>query len=190
MIRLSCPDGFPTRQLTSTPTGDKYPRGLPPTAPSQRRQRREGKTVNELLDELSLVGYVDEPDYSTIVEPSGNSDLISCCFYYTDQIVSGTFYVHFGCVGWSTGVSRTLTGVGSPKIEGAWPVIEVSLTRRCAFCSRLGASLACSYRHNEETCSLYFHYPCAVASSGFLEPHDRSFVCNLHLDQITLLRKF
>lgn len=70
MIRLSCPNGFPSKALGGAAGGDKSPRGAHPTASSIRRQR-QSKTVAELLDELSLVGYVDEPDIASIVEPSG-----------------------------------------------------------------------------------------------------------------------
>jgi len=87
MIRLSCPDGFPNR-LSAVPCGDKSPRSLPSTAPSIRRQRKEAKTAAELLDELSIVGYVEEPDVASIVEPSG------MYLYIYDSIIGDR-----GCLG-------------------------------------------------------------------------------------------
>ena len=82
MIRLSCPEGFTPRKTNPSPGqspssaqsgGDKSPRGSQaPHQISHRRQKsREGKSNGEVLDELSVVGYIDEPDVNIIFEPSG-----------------------------------------------------------------------------------------------------------------------
>lgn len=83
MIRLSCPEGFTPRKTNPSPGqspssvqcgGDKSPRGSQaPHQISHRRQKsREGKSNGEVLDELSVVGYVEEPDVNLIFEPSGS----------------------------------------------------------------------------------------------------------------------
>ena len=82
MIRLSCPEGFTPRKPNPSPglspssvqsTGDKSPRGQVPHQISHRRQKsREGKSGSEILDELSVIGYVDEPDVNLIFESLGN----------------------------------------------------------------------------------------------------------------------
>lgn len=81
MIRLSCPEGFTPHKPTPSPglsppsvqsTGDKSPRGQTPHQVSHRRQKsRDGKSSSEILDELSVVGYVDEPDINLIFESLG-----------------------------------------------------------------------------------------------------------------------
>lgn len=81
MIRLSCPEGFTPCKPNPSPglsppsiqsTGDKSPRGQQPHQVSHRRQKsREGKSGGEILDELSVVGYVEEPDINLIFESLG-----------------------------------------------------------------------------------------------------------------------
>lgn len=84
MIRLSCPDGFTPRKPNPSPGqspssaqgGDKSPRGQTPHQISHRRHKsKEGKSTCEILDELSVVGYIDEPDVNLVFEPSGNKFL-------------------------------------------------------------------------------------------------------------------
>lgn len=84
MVRLSCPDGFVPRKTNPSPSqspssaqvgGDKSPRGAGHAAlqVSHRRQKsREGKSSGEVLDELSVVGYIEEPDVNSVFEVSGN----------------------------------------------------------------------------------------------------------------------
>lgn len=82
MIRLSCPEGYTPRKANPSPGqsplaaqcgGDKSPRGTQaPLQVSHRRQKsREGKGGGEVLDELSVIGYVEEPDVNLIFEPTG-----------------------------------------------------------------------------------------------------------------------
>lgn len=99
----------------------------------------------------------------------------------------GTFYVHLSCIVWAAGVTRT--GDGDQNIEGAWSAVEIALTRRCAHCSRLGAATVCSFTQNGETCGQSFHFPCAVAAAGFLDPQTRSLICSKHHEKVTMLRK-
>lgn len=81
MIRLNCPEGFTPRKPNPSPgqspsavqAGDKSPRGSQaPHQISHRRQKsREGKSNCEILDELSVVGYADEPDVNAVFEHTG-----------------------------------------------------------------------------------------------------------------------
>ena len=113
MLRLSCPDGFIPQRIVPEITdlmhvseqnldrgalevggGDKSPRGGPVTC---RRQKSFSKCRNpslasEYIDELTIIGYVDEPDVRSFFEPG-----------------TGYFYVHKNCTMWSTGITRTGT---------------------------------------------------------------------------------
>lgn len=91
------------------------------------------------------------------------------------------YYAHYGCAVWSSGVSRTSEGA----LEGVATTVVDSVGRRCAYsnCARFGASVACQFAG----CPRHFHLPCAAASGGFHCNKTRTLICNLHLDQVSLL---
>lgn len=97
MLRLVCPEGFdPRKSCASTPTrdgmmspsqesigsvgdtekespvanpGDKSPRMLIPQSRRKYMSKRNSmQNANEVLDELSIVGYADEIDQTTLFE--------------------------------------------------------------------------------------------------------------------------
>jgi PHD-like zinc-binding domain len=96
--------------------------------------------VSELLDELSMIGFAEEPILSSIFE-------------------TGLFYVHEACANWCEGVSKDPER-GFSGVENA---ILMALSKRCSYCSHLGATIGCKF----EGCSGYFHLPCAAASGCF-----------------------
>lgn len=101
LLRLTCPEGFipqrmmsqsalmqsPTDSLPERESGDKSPRG-PVTC---RRQKsftkcRHPTLTSEYVDELTIIGYMEEPDVQNIFGSSGY------------------FYVHKNCATWAHGV--------------------------------------------------------------------------------------
>lgn len=67
----------------------------------------------------------------------------------------------------------------------ALQIVVAAVLRKCSYCGRLGASVACTF-HN---CQRTLHHPCAAASGAFQDSKSYSLVCNLHLDQVSLMRK-
>lgn len=104
MLRLICPEGFIPQRIITEPietlqqsdqtperdAGDKSPRG-PVTCRRQKsfNKCRHPSMTSEYVDELTMIGYVEEPEVQTLFEPTGH------------------FYVHRNCAAWSQGVSRT-----------------------------------------------------------------------------------
>ena len=103
MMRLLCPDGFiPQRTTPDTPenlsntiptperdSGDKSPRG-PVTCRRQKsfNKCRHPSLTSEYVDELTIIGYTEEPHVSTLFDSTGY------------------FYTHRSCALWSNGVVR------------------------------------------------------------------------------------
>lgn len=90
--------------------------------------------------------------------------------------------MHENCAVWSLGVSRP-TDV---DLQNVGPLIVKATSRRCGYCCRFGASAACTFSN----CQRQFHLPCAAASGTFQDTKTYSLICNLHLDQVPLLRKY
>lgn len=101
LLRMNCPEGFiPKRiepsEVSGNPqpkeVGDKSPRGGP-VAVTCRRQKsfnkcRNPSLTNEYIDELTIIGYVDEPDVISVFENES------------------TFYIHQSCAMWSSGIIK------------------------------------------------------------------------------------
>ncbi|XP_033611222.1 histone-lysine N-methyltransferase 2C [Cryptotermes secundus] len=148
--------------------GDKSPRGGGVSAVTGRRQKCMAKSRNpslgssaEQLDELSVVGYPEEPEVGSLFESSGH------------------FYVHQSCALWSSGVTRTEDLV----MENVGPAVLEASKRRCSYCSHFGATITCIVT----TCTRVLHFPCAAASGAFQDCKTVTMVCSQHLDQVPLL---
>lgn len=101
LLRMSCPDGFIPKRIEpevcgatepERDTGERSPRSGP-VAVTCRRQKsfnkcRNPSLTNEYIDELTLIGYVDEPDVNSVFENDS------------------TFYIHQSCAMWSSGVVK------------------------------------------------------------------------------------
>lgn len=104
LLRLNCPDGFiPQRIVVSEQNqnsgdivaqperelGDKSPRG-PVTCRRQKsfNKCRHPSMTSEYVDELTIIGYNEEPDVAVLFESNGQ------------------FYVHRSCALWSDGVVK------------------------------------------------------------------------------------
>lgn len=95
--------------------------------------------------------------------------------------ISGYVYVHESCALWSLGVNRP----SDPDLQSTGDGVIQAASKKCAYCSRLGGSVACTFNN----CPKVFHLPCAAASGAFQDNKSYAVVCSLHLDQVSLMRK-
>ena len=113
-------------------------------------------TCSELQEELNMVGYSEEPDLLSVIEPCGY------------------LYAHQSCAAWSKGVvtsSGTMTGVDAAVLR--------AISQRCHMCGSYGASLPCSMAG----CSKVYHFPCAVTCGAFLNAKAYTTYCTDHVHQ-------
>lgn len=73
---------------------------------------------SEPVEELTIVGYSEEPEIGTLFESTGH------------------YYVHQSCAVWSSNTQEITTEILSPA------VVQAS-SRRCACCSHYGAGIPC-----------------------------------------------
>lgn len=73
---------------------------------------------SEPVEELTIVGYSEEPEIGTLFESTGH------------------YYVHQSCAVWSSNTQELTT-------ESLSPAIVQASSRRCAFCSHYGAGIPC-----------------------------------------------
>lgn len=76
--------------------------------------------TTEYVDELEKIGHLEVLDYASLHD-------------------AGYIYIHRSCALWSIGIVREENG----GLSNVTAVITQSLPRKCTFCSRYGASLAC-----------------------------------------------
>lgn len=112
--------------------------------------------TSEYIDELEKIGHTEAVEFTQLQD-------------------GGNFYVHRSCAMWSQGVVRDPSGTLS---NVAASVLQ-SLSRKCTFCNRFGASLACKM-----VCPKYFHLPCITASGGFQIIQNYRIFCKEHLGQV------
>ncbi|XP_046742436.1 histone-lysine N-methyltransferase 2C-like isoform X3 [Diprion similis] len=176
LLRLSCPEGFNLEKkvikeevsetlLDISSTGDKSPRAGGSGAVTCRRQKSLAKCRNpsltnftEPVEELSIVGYADEPEIGTIFESTRH------------------FYIHHSCALWSISNQELIAEIVSRAVV-------MGSSRRCAYCSHYGASIPCKVG----SCNRYFHLPCAAASGCFQDIKTFTLFCSQHLGQVPLL---
>lgn len=79
----------------------------------------------EPVEELTIVGYADEPEVDMLFE--------------TGRV----FYVHQQCAIWSSHI-HDLTG------ELVSPFVVQASSRRCAYCSHYGAGISCKVTTNNQ----------------------------------------
>lgn len=102
LLRMSCPEGFIPKRIEPSEVnenpqperdaGEKSPRGGP-VAVTCRRQKSFNKCRNpsmtsEYIDELTIIGYTEEPDVSSVFENES------------------TYFIHQSCAMWSSGVVK------------------------------------------------------------------------------------
>lgn len=93
----------------------------------------------EHTDELSIIGYSESVELSTLVE-------------------NGFIYLHKNCSDWSppAKIVSSSNEDDKPKIEdnnisndtedGIKTIVAVALQRKCSFCLRFGASISCKVK--------------------------------------------
>lgn len=113
----------------------------------------------EYVDELEKIGHVDSVEFPSLYD-------------------SGCFFVHRSCAMWSVGVIKEQNG----SLRNVSAVITLSLTRKCAYCTRFGASLSCKM-----SCTKFFHLPCIAASGGFQIIQTFTTFCKEHLNHVPLV---
>lgn len=116
--------------------------------------------TSEYVDELEKIGYPEIVDLSSLLE-------------------SGYYYIHRTCALWSMGIIRDLT---TGVLDNVDEVVSQSLSRKCSYCNRYGAHMACKM-----SCPKYFHLPCVAASGGFQIIQNYTAFCKEHLGQVPLV---
>lgn len=91
----------------------------------------------EHTDELSIIGYSESVELSTLVE-------------------NGFVYLHKNCLDWSPPAKIVSSSneedkpkseeISNDTDEGINAIIAVALQRKCSFCLRLGASISCKVK--------------------------------------------
>uniref|UniRef100_A0A1B0A978 Histone-lysine N-methyltransferase n=1 Tax=Glossina pallidipes TaxID=7398 RepID=A0A1B0A978_GLOPL len=112
---------------------------------------------NELVNELDNIGHDEVPSWSNLLD-------------------DGTFvYMHSMCAMWSVQLKR----IEEDFVPNVEEMIAKSLTRKCSYCQRYGASIGCRM-----SCTTNFHLPCAAAASCFLIIESFSVFCSEHISQV------
>lgn len=115
--------------------------------------------TSEYVDELEKVGH---PESIELVQ------LHDC----------GYIYVHRSCAMWSIGVIRDPSGT----LDNIPSAVSLSLTRKCTYCNKFGASMSCKM-----SCPKFFHLPCVAAAGGFQINQSLTVFCKEHLGQVPLV---
>lgn len=119
--------------------------------------------TSEYVDELDKVGYTEINEFSNVYDGA---------FYY----------VHHGCAVWSFGIIRGDGDTKTDTLTNVNTIISQSLSRKCTYCNRYGASMGCKM-----SCLKYFHLPCAAASGGFQVIQNYTLFCKEHLGHVPLV---
>lgn len=113
----------------------------------------------EYVDELEKIGFIESLEFSSLHD-------------------AGYFYVHRSCAAWSFGVTNDSNGC----LGNVGAVVTTSLSRKCTFCNRFGASVSCKM-----SCVKFFHFSCVAASGGFQILQNFAAFCKEHLGQVPLV---
>ncbi|XP_071942048.1 histone-lysine N-methyltransferase 2C-like isoform X2 [Antedon mediterranea] len=138
-------------------------KGLAKTRESSRSPRGSNPAIVDRampgveFDELSLVGYADEPDVNHVFEPSGHCTAHHCCAAWSENVCQNENF--------------QLLNVDKAVFGG--------LTQRCSYCRRFGATIKCRVLR----CTKFYHYPCAASCGAFQDIKTMSLLCLNHLDQ-------
>ncbi|XP_069504025.1 histone-lysine N-methyltransferase 2C isoform X7 [Ambystoma mexicanum] len=115
------------------------------------------ETTSKFWDELSQVGLPDDVDVQALFEPTGHC------------------WAHHRCAEWSQEVCRT-QDQGLGNVDKA---VVSGITKRCAYCKHLGATIRCC----GEKCEQTYHYPCAAGAGTFQDFSHFSLLCPEHINQ-------
>lgn len=108
-------------------------------------------------EDLSNVGFIEEPDLVELCDPSGQ------------------IWVHEKCAAWTLASIATKSTVGF-TIDLTTQI----LSKKCSFCGRFGASIVCEMSE----CGRLYHYPCAMAARAYQDIKTMKLYCANHNDII------
>ncbi|KAF9417775.1 hypothetical protein HW555_005189, partial [Spodoptera exigua] len=171
----STPSTPVTPGLVSPPPELVDPNQHPLALPLSRRQKAFNKCKTPLYnmehtDELSIIGYTEVMELSGVVS-SGALYVHRCCLEFSPPFQDHVFA--------ASNSEEDKDQLEEARVKG---IVTSALSRKCAFCSRHGASIPCKM-----SCSKYFHLPCVLASGGFMDFHTKSSFCKDHLYQVPLI---
>ncbi|XP_033116847.1 histone-lysine N-methyltransferase 2C-like [Anneissia japonica] len=138
-------------------------KGLSKTRESSRSPRGSNPAVVDRampgvdFDELSMVGYAEEPEVNHVFEPSGHCTAHHCCAAWSENVCQNENF--------------QLLNVDKAVFTG--------LSQRCSYCRRFGATIKCRVLK----CTKFYHYPCAASCGAFQDIKTMSLLCLNHLDQ-------
>uniref|UniRef100_T1IZ38 Histone-lysine N-methyltransferase 2C n=1 Tax=Strigamia maritima TaxID=126957 RepID=T1IZ38_STRMM len=121
----------------------------------------DNKFQSPPIDELSLIGFAEEPEPAQLFE------------------LSGHVYAHHCCAAWSDGVCQT----DDYLLVNVDKAVATGLTQKCSNCHRFGATITCKI----PKCNKMYHYPCAASSGTFQDIKTLSLLCPQHLNQAPVI---
>ncbi|KAK7063303.1 Lysine Methyltransferase 2D [Halocaridina rubra] len=120
------------------------------------------KQIGELIlpepvDEISLVGFQEQPSVGSLFESTGH------CL------------AHYMCALWSSTVELatddTISKVDIAVVNGA--------SQRCAHCKKFGATIPCKVKG----CPKFYHFPCAMYDGAPMDLKSVAMVCPPHAEK-------
>ncbi|KAI8127350.1 hypothetical protein FF38_08453 [Lucilia cuprina] len=115
---------------------------------------------NECVNELDNVGHDEVPSLENII--------FEGCFVY----------IHSMCAMWSLQLKR----IEEDFVPNFEEMVSKSITRKCSFCLRYGASINCRM-----SCQKNYHLPCAAAAGCFLIIESFQAFCVEHISQVPFI---
>ncbi|XP_047136295.1 uncharacterized protein LOC100209023 isoform X1 [Hydra vulgaris] len=150
---------------------------------SDNEKKTKIKSVKEDINQLMK-------KYSVALKPSESiRDRRQCCFCLvvgdgeanqSSRLLNCNVdsWVHLNCALWSSEVYESLNG-GLHNVDKA---LARSKQMRCSYCSKIGATLNCSYTFGAQQrlhCEKSFHFHCALQSHAALYK-DKTILCSEH----------
>ncbi|XP_070175347.1 histone-lysine N-methyltransferase 2C-like isoform X3 [Littorina saxatilis] len=129
-------------------------------SPRQQSVGEEDSNALSLTDELALVGFTEDVEFSIVFDENG------------------AVYAHYCCAVWSENVDQS-----EGKLKFVDRAVFSGLVQKCGYCRRYGASLAC----RSPRCTRKFHFPCASAGNCFQDLKTLSLLCPDHVDQAEII---
>ncbi|CAG0901310.1 unnamed protein product, partial [Cyprideis torosa] len=164
----------PTSSLISLSGGGIISTSVATKMRSPRKSHASGSGApdaeSQWVDELSSVGWPDEPDLNQLIDA-----------------LTGLHYSHLACAKWSsihpTFSPHPVQGMHhSHLVQVDRALVKASITQ-CSYCHRFGASLGCRVPQ----CKKVFHFPCAASSGAFLDRKSLTIICLDHIDRVPVM---
>nr|XP_045609496.1 histone-lysine N-methyltransferase 2C-like isoform X5 [Procambarus clarkii] len=131
------------------------PSSLKEKGKSPRKQ--VGEALPEPVDEISLVGHLEQPSIAMLFEPTGH------CF------------AHYMCALWSS----TVELINDDTVSSVDRAVVAGASQRCVHCKKFGATLPCKV----SGCQRFYHFPCAMSAGAPMDLKTVAMVCPPHADK-------